>query len=66
MPFPYSDLRDFLDELSAEGDLVKIEEPIDVGRKTNELAALQSHVAGLDGPCLRLDNLVGYNTPAFR
>ena len=44
MPFPYRDLRDFLDELSAQGDLVKIEEPIDVGRKTNELAALQSLV----------------------
>jgi 4-hydroxy-3-polyprenylbenzoate decarboxylase len=65
MPFPYRDLRDFLDELSAQGDLVKIEEPIDVGRKTNELAALQSHVAGLDGPCLWLDNLVGYNTPGI-
>jgi UbiD family decarboxylase len=63
MPFPYHDLRDFLDDLRVQGDLVKIEEPIDVSREKNELASLQSHVAGVDGPCLWLENLVGYNTP---
>src|SRR5271157_3399696 len=65
MPFPFRDLRAFLDELAANGDLVKISEPIDVGRGTNELAALQSYVAGIEGPTLWLDNLVGYNTPGI-
>ncbi|MGH7907873.1 MAG: UbiD family decarboxylase domain-containing protein [Candidatus Binataceae bacterium] len=63
MPFPFNDLRDFLADREAAGELLRIHEPIDVGRQTNELAALESYIASQNGPCLWLDNLVGYNTP---
>lgn len=63
MAFPYADLREYLAELEQQGELIKISEPVDVGHQTNELAALESYVAGQEGPCLLLDNLENYNTP---
>jgi 4-hydroxy-3-polyprenylbenzoate decarboxylase/2,5-furandicarboxylate decarboxylase 1 len=63
MPFPFHDLRAFLEHLEEQGQLLRVSEPIDVGHKTNELAALESYVAGREGPCLILDRLTGYNTP---
>ena len=63
MPFPYNDMREFLDQLESDGQLVRISEPLDVRYKTNELEALESYVASREGPCMVLDNLEGYNTP---
>jgi UbiD family decarboxylase len=63
MPFPYHDLREFLDDLDQQGDLTRISDPIDVGHMTNELEALEAYVAGQAGPAMLLDNMTKYNTP---
>jgi 4-hydroxy-3-polyprenylbenzoate decarboxylase len=63
MAFPYHDLRANLEDLERMGQLARVREPIDVGYRTNELATLESYVAGMNGPTLWLDNLLHYNTP---
>lgn len=58
----YKDLRDFLDYLESQGDLKRIQTPIDPNLEMTEIS---DRVLKADGPALLFENPVGFDTPVL-
>src|SRR5450432_43476 len=58
----YSDLRQFLTALEADGELVRVAEP---GSTRLEMTAVGDFVLRQGGPALLFENPVGYNIPVL-
>jgi 4-hydroxy-3-polyprenylbenzoate decarboxylase len=58
----YKDLREFLDFLEQEGELVRIKEPVD---PVLEMTEISDRVLRSGGPALLFENPVGHNTPVL-
>lgn len=58
----YKDLRDFLDHLEQQGDLKRINFPVDPNLEMTEIA---DRVLRADGPALLFENPVGSNVPVL-
>ena len=59
----YKDMREFLAQLEAEGQLVRSDVPLEVGRDNKDMAALMRHLHNDNNVAMILENLQGYNTP---
>ena len=59
----FRDMRDFLALLEQEGQLKRVDTPLNAEPEKNDLQALMRYLAENDGPGLILENLEGYNTP---
>jgi 4-hydroxy-3-polyprenylbenzoate decarboxylase len=58
----YKDLRDFLDYLESQGDLKRIQYPVDPNLEMTEIS---DRVLRADGPALLFENPVGSNIPVL-
>jgi len=58
----YKDLRDFLDYLESQGDLKRIQTPIDPNLEMTEIS---DRVLKADGPALLFENPVGFDIPVL-
>ena len=58
----YKDLREFIDFLEQQGDLKRIQYPVDPNLEMTEIS---DRVLRADGPALLFENPVGYKTPVL-
>jgi 4-hydroxy-3-polyprenylbenzoate decarboxylase len=58
----YRDLRDFIRQLEAQGELVRLAEPVSARL---EMTALADQVLRAGGPAILVTNPVGYKIPAL-
>ena len=58
----YKDLRDFINSLEQQGELVRISEPVDPNLEMTEIC---DRVLRKGGPAILFENPKGYNTPVL-
>ena len=58
----YGDLREFLDYLEKQGDLKRIQYPVDPNLEMTEIS---DRVLRADGPALLFENPTGFDTPVL-
>ena len=57
---PYRDLREYLQKLEAEGELIKIKESLST---VYEISSIFKHLGLKGGPAALVENVAGYNVP---
>lgn len=63
MGFPYTDLRDFIKDLEAQDELIRITEEVDAELEITEIADRVSKEQGMANKALLFENVKGYSMP---
>jgi 4-hydroxy-3-polyprenylbenzoate decarboxylase len=65
MPFPYSDLREYLDEVEAAGELIRIKTEVSSELEITEITDRVSKSLGSENKALLFENVLGYEIPVL-
>ena len=65
MPFPYSDLREYLAEIEAAGELIRIKAEVSSELEITEITDRVSKSLGSENKALLFENVLGYEIPVL-
>jgi|694.fasta_scaffold00923_33 4-hydroxy-3-polyprenylbenzoate decarboxylase len=65
MPFPYSDLREYLAEIEAAGELIRIKAEVSSELEITEITDRVSKSLGRENKALLFENVLGYEIPVL-
>ena len=65
MPFPYSDLREYLDDVEAAGELIRIKTEVSSELEITEITDRVSKSLGSENKALLFENVLGYEIPVL-
>lgn len=65
MSFPYKDLREFIQDLESQGELVRIKESVSADLEIAEIADRVSKEQGAPNKALLFENVIGYDVPVL-